>query len=364
MGPRGRSWALGLAATAGLSGLLAREAESRPLVIPAALLGLAGSALLAEVAAFRPLLLRGRRPASPAGARPADGVVDVETMADVEGEVNAHSPRFRRFVGLLGDPIGSARVDRLPGGRPPLLGRVVLVSVFVGRDGSGWTDEEIARGLASMESAGAWLEREAARHEARLNVGLADAYFRVQDDEADAVEVAFAVEGDDVGPMEAHASTKAVVAASRAAATLGFADVVDLIGRIGRRVEADALAWIFHPRRSGRSLAVPAEEGVVDGVGLAVCFSREASFPEPLVGPGRVDPATVAHELLHLFGASDKYGVSLRSFPAGTVSAREIMRLNHDRLSRMTIDPLTASEVGWEPRVGAASSTKNARRRP
>ena len=85
------------------------------------------------------------------------------------------------------------------------------------------------------------------------------------------------------------------------------------------------------------------------GVGLGVCFSREASFPEPLQGPGRVDPTTVAHELLHLFGATDKYGQPLRSFPPGSVSSRDIMRLNHDQLTRMTIDSLTASEVGWSP---------------
>ena len=230
--------------------------------------------------------------------------------------------------------------------------------MFVGRDGAAWSDEEIARGHAALERAGLWIEREASRHAARLNVGLADTYFRVQDDEVDAVEVAYSDEGEDVGPMEAHASTKAIVAASRAAASLGFADVVDLLGRINPRFEADALVWLLHFRRAGRSLAIPAGECEVDGVGLAVCYSKEASFPEPLSGPGRVDPTTVAHELLHLFGASDKYGMALRSFPTGSVSPRDIMRLNHDKLSRMTIDRLTASEVGWEP----SGSTKNARR--
>ncbi len=75
-----------------------------------------------------------------------------------------------------------------------------------------------------------------------------------------------------------------------------------------------------------------------------------------------MDPTTVAHELLHLFGATDKYGVALRSFRPGSVTSRDIMRLNHDLLSRMTIDPLTASEVGWEPVSTPRMSTKKARR--
>jgi hypothetical protein len=362
---RGTIWTIGLLVIVGLLAFLVMDDSTRNLAFAAGLLGLLACALVAELAAAAFALARDRaRTPPPPGARPADGVVDVVPMLGVEGEENPASPRFRRFAGLRGGPGEPAKVHKLPSLRPTLLGRVTLISVFVGRDGKGWTDEEIARGHASLERAGLWLEREATRHAAPVNLGLADVYFRVQDDEVDDVEVAFANEGDDVGPMEAHASTKAVVAASRAAATLGFADVVDLVGRIDPKVEADARVWLFHVRRSGRSLAVPAEECDVDGVGLAVCYSREASFPEPLGGPGRVDPTTVAHELLHLFGASDKYGVALRSFPAGSVSSRDIMRLDHDQLSKMTIDRLTASEVGWEPVASVASSTKNARRGP
>ena len=157
------------------------------------------------------------------------------------------------------------------------------------------------------------------------------------------------IEGDDIGPMEAHGRRPRSIIARQSSgrATSGFADIVDLVGRINFRVEADARVWLLHVRRAGRSLAIPAVESELSGVGLAVCFAREASFPEPLLGPGRVDAASVAHELLHLFGASDKYGVPLRSFAAGSVSSRDIMRMDHDRLDRMRMDVLTAAEVGW-----------------
>ncbi len=80
---------------------------------------------------------------------------------------------------------------------------------------------------------------------------------------------------------------------------------------------------------------------------LAVCYPRESSFPEPLTGSPRVDPVTVVHEMLHLFGATDKYGRSLRDFAPGSVSSREVMRLSETRLSRLRIDPSTAEEIGW-----------------
>ena len=56
---------------------------------------------------------------------------------------------------------------------------------------------------------------------------------------------------------------------------------------------------------------------------------------------------TVVHELFHLFGASDKYGIPLRSFPPKSVTDRDVMRLDSETLSRLRVDPATAAEVGW-----------------
>ncbi len=356
MSARVRVWLVGLALAAVLSGSLARDEAARELSIPLALLAIAITALIAEAASLRWLARSRSVPGVPEGALPADGVVDVVAMASVEGDPLSGDPRWRRFLRLVDDRPGpDAPLDP---STPALLGRVALISVFVGRDGRPWTDPEIARAHQSLERAGRWIEREAGRRGALVNVDLADTFFQVEDEADDPVEVAYAAEGDDVGPMEADASIKAVVGVSRAASRLGFVDVVDLLARINPRVAADARVWLLHLRRAGRSLAVPASESGVSGVGLAVCHAREASFPEPLTGPGRVDPTTVAHELLHLFGASDKYGVALRSFAPGSVTSRDVMRLNHDSLSRMTIDPLTASEIGWD-RVSGLAAQKN-----
>jgi hypothetical protein len=239
-----------------------------------------------------------------------------------------------------------------------MLGRVVLISIFLGRDGKGWSDAEIAEAHDALRRAGGWIEREAIRWGAPVNIDLADTYFVAEDDATDDVEVTFIPQGEQVQPLEGQAALKALTATTRAAGRLGFRDAVDLIARINPRVEADARVWLLHPRRAGCSLAVPLDATELAGVSLAVCYAREANFPEPLTRPPRPDPVTFVHETLHLFGAEDKYGLPLRSFPPGSVTARDIMRLNDMPLARYQIDPLTASEIGW----GRNLTTKAQRR--
>ena len=290
-------------------------------------------------------------PSVPAGARPADGVVEVWEMAGVLTRESPGSAPWKQFVGF--DPTDSDPAAHPPPSRdrftrnPPLLGRVVLISVFVGRDGRSWTDREIQAAHRGLRAVGVWVEREAIRWGASVNIGLADTFLRAIDDQNATVEVEFAPEGNDVGPMEADATTKAIAGASRVAARLGFADVVDLVARINPTIDADAHVWLWHLKQRGRSHAIPTGDRVIDGVGLAICHARESSFPEPLIGPGRIDPVTVAHEMMHLFGATDKYGVPLAGFPEGDVARSDIMRLDDIRLQHLRIGRLTAREVGW-----------------
>jgi hypothetical protein len=282
--------------------------------------------------------------------RAADGRVELARVPGARGAPNPFDPRFTRFERL--EPDGDPGASFAPpgwGGRdcPPLLGRVVIASLFLGRDGRTWSDAELAESHEAITRAAAWVEREAQRYRAAVNLELASAYFVADDDEADEVAIGFVAEGDDVGPFEERATTKALLRATRAAARLGFADAPALFRAVERRVAADVTVWLLHPRESGRSFAVPRHFRAPGGLSLAVCYPREASFPEPLNGPARADPVTVVHELLHLFGATDKYGRPLAAFAPRTVSTREVMRLSEDRLSRLRVDPGTAVEVGW-----------------
>lgn len=295
------------------------------------------------VAAIRRWLLR-REPEARRDASPADGVVGVAAMRGARGDPNPRDPRFRRFVAMDGEAPGM----RPKVGPPPLLGRVVFASMFLGRDGKGWSDEEIARAHGSLIRAGEWIEREAVRLGVAVNVEVSEVYFAATDPVREP-EVALAMISGEHGEgiSDGDAEVRLVASASRAAAVLGFRDVGDLAGQVASRVRADAVIWIIHPRSAGRSFVVGDRETGMRGVHLAICYAREDDLPGRLRGSPFTDPVTIAHEALHLFGASDKYGASLEAFPKESVTARDVMRLDVEVLSKLRIDPGTAAEIGW-----------------
>lgn len=294
--------------------------------------------------------LRARRQPLPTiDDRLADGRVEIAGVHDVRSEPNRNDERFGRFLGLIGNSEPVAMKSSMENTRvcPPLLGRIAIVSLFVGRDRRGWSERELADAHEVLLRAGEWIEHEALRYGAGVNVEIAETYFVYDDETPDEVAIGFQAEGDSVGPFEQEAGLKALVGVTRAAVASGFRDASDMFADISGRIAADVTVWLIHPRQSGRSFALPSDHSGWAGLSLAVCFPREASFPEPISGPARVDSVTVVHELLHLFGASDKYARPLRAFTPKTVTSREVMRLDETRLSRLRIDPSTASEVGW-----------------
>ncbi len=343
-------WCLVVALAAFVAVGLRRSSEWSGSAIGLAVLFSFLGGLLVEAAmlVFGQIRDLGRKTLPPVGARQADGLVETLAMSGVFSSTLSDSGPWKRFCRVDSRVIQTGRTGHCSGfENPALLGQVGLLSVFVGRDGHPWTDREINDAHESLRSVARWVEREAMAWSSPVNVGLVDTYFQVEDDHEAAVELAFVAEGDDIGPMEADSTTKSMAGASRAASLLGFPDVGDLVGQISSKVSADALVWLFHLKSRGRSHAIPAGDRVVQGVGLAICHARESSFPEPLLGPGRVDPTTVAHELMHLFGSSDKYGINLADFPPKSVGRRDIMRLDETRLDRLKIGKLTAREVGW-----------------
>ncbi len=297
-------------------------------------------------------------------SRPADGVVPVVPLDGALGTVNAARPGLLAFRSIASVPPISLRLRSRVEGRP-LKGRIGVFSVFVGRDRASWDDREIAEAYDSLERMGRWLEREAGRWSIALNVELIGTYFVADDPlEAEEVEIANALDPFETILDEADSDVKGIASASRAAAQLGFADLAALIDEVDPRVDHDATLWIIHLLRSGRSSAITADLFDYPGVGVALCYARESACSGPLAGLPYVDPVTLAHEMLHLFGAKDKYGTALKSFPADSVSSRDVMRLSRSRLGQLRVDPLTASEIGWLDGGDRRPEMKKTRHRP
>lgn len=295
-------------------------------------------------------------PAAPIDARPPDGDVPLVTLSGVVAEANEVDPGIGVFRRL--DPVSAPGRVRRATPRRPLLGRVGLFSIFIGRDGSSWSDQEIVEAFDSLERMGRWIEREATRWGVPVNLERVATYFRGDDLESETVELTSALDPFENVIDEADADVRAIGSASRAVSGLGFPDLVALMAQVDPRADHDLTVWFVHLLRAGRSGAIEPERFGSPGPGLALCYARESASSGPLVGLPYVDPVTLAHEFLHLFGASDKYGTSLRSFPAGSVTSRDIMRLDHERLSGLRIDPLTAAEIGWAQRGHAPGAGK------
>ncbi len=285
------------------------------------------------------------RPARRVAQEPADGFVPVVSLEGVESMPNAERPEIRQFTGLDARFAASRTREKSP--RLELSGRVAVFSIFVGRDGFGWSNREIAEAYDSLLRMGRWLERQAASWRAPLDLELVGTYFAAIDEREEDVELAASLDPYENTIDEVDTDVRGIASAGRVAARLGFSDLPTMTARIDGLVDHERTVWFVHFRRAGRSRAIKADVLSLPGAGLALCYARESTASAPLVGLPYVDPVTLVHELLHLFSATDKYGTSLETFPRLTVTSRDVMRLDLNRLSRLRVDALTAWEVGW-----------------
>jgi hypothetical protein len=259
---------------------------------------------------------------------------------------NEACPAYRRFV-ALGEgvpPPDDAEV------KPALAlaDRVALVSFFVDRPESSWTDAEICEVLGAVEECARWISEQASGYGVGLEVFSDPLYYHASDPREHLVPIGFQTAGGRTVPVEAESAAQCVALASYWPPRLGFADIVRFFGHIERSIDADSWAVLFHPREAGRSYALPAKLSLHPCVELVVCYPQHAVLRGEVEGPLRPSPAVYAHEVLHLFGASDKYDtISLKDFPSRSVTDRDIMRCRNWRLKRLRIDPLTAAEIGW-----------------
>jgi hypothetical protein len=334
-----------LAAGLVLAGLIAGLLKVPGLEWPAVFL----SVVLVEtiVGAFIVLVRSGAVPESaPLDARPPDGVVPIVGIEGVQGTPNEVNPAIQAYVGE--DPGSNWQPFPLPArGDRSLLGCIGIFSLFVGRDGSSWKPSEVAEAYESLGKMGRWVEREATRWGAPVNIELIGTYFQGDDFAEETVVLTPTLDPFQNVVDEADADVLGIASASRAAAQLGFADLGDLMGSIDPRADHNLTVWFVHLLRAGRSSAIGTDQFEFPRLGLALCYARDSASSEPLGCRPFVDPTTLAHEFLHLFGATDKYGTPLASFPPGSVSPQDIMRLGVDRLSKLRIDSLTAAEIGW-----------------
>jgi hypothetical protein len=217
-------------------------------------------------------------------------------------------------------------------------------SIFLGRDGKPWSDAEIAAACAAVERAAAWIEREAAAWEAPLSFHVASLYLAVTDN-GPRGETPLELQSEEhqaslADPAESVAVLSAV---ARSLQEEGWPGLTEVLHAFERGIGKGRLVWLVHSRSAGRSHWI---SDSLEGR-LAICYAQEESVPGPLARAPFPDPVTFVHELLHMFGATDKYGISSARFGPGMVGRNDVMLLHHERLAQLVVDPLTARELGW-----------------
>ena len=180
-----------------------------------------------------------------------------------------------------------------------------------------------------------------------MNVEVGDTYFVARGEAHREVEIEFQYEGNALNAFEKDDARHTLASLNSAAIDLHFHHAVELIEAVEGRVEADVAVWLIHPRMAGRSFAIPVDSLTGPAFHLAVCYPVFSDLPEPFLGPAAADPVTLIHEILHLFGASDKYNQPIHAFEPGAVTRADVMRLDEDRLDRLRVDRQTAQELGW-----------------
>lgn len=273
--------------------------------------------------------------------RPADNAEVDFVTAPIQG-----APGYQRVVRARRTTPG--RLVPPMAGSPSLQGRIALASVFLGRDGRSWSETEITSTVRALEKAGAWLEAEAAAWGVRLEIDMGKELVVGADDRPrgdHALE--FGLQENESALFDAQESAELLRGVSAIAAGLGLHDFPTLVAALSRRMEADHVVWFLHSLSQGQSHFLDERHTGVPGLQLATCYTREGEPSGPSLGPVFSDPVTYAHEFLHAFGATDKYGGSTRRYPRGEVSEHEIMLLRHKALALLRIDSLTAREIGW-----------------
>jgi hypothetical protein len=284
--------------------------------------------------------------------RPGDGRAEISLLNGIKivpssqdrriGRIAEASLKPPRWRGLM---LGNTPIPRRIWN---LRGRVMLVSMFLGRDGRSWTDTEISGAYHALWRAAAWIEHEARRWHVTVNIALCEGYLATCENGRRGESELRVVDDPYRRSLDTFEDTRAVIAAMHAMAREQFGcDFEVAAQRLSSMSEADQVVWIVHSLSAGTSYYLGPDTEGLGGVRVAVCHVREEVESTPYLGTPFSDPVTFVHELLHAFGATDKYGTSANRFGVGQVSERDVMLLQTESLSRLRVDPLTARELGW-----------------
>lgn len=222
-------------------------------------------------------------------------------------------------------------------------GKQTVVLFFMDDDESAWNKDEVIEFTEKrvfpalsflQEQAERWgvnLSFEVKRYSSALSEGL-DMIYR----------------GTVIKDLSISGSTKDLP--EQAAAILGFDSGLELLTALMEEYGTDKLIPLMLIDKNGTSYArTQLSEQIVDHMEHAVLFTDPLGYEAGnWLWSGS---ATIAHEILHLFGAEDYYKPYDRLVLAEKYYINDIMLLDSYRLSRLDIGTYTGYCIGWTDQI-------------
>lgn len=223
--------------------------------------------------------------------------------------------------------IGSAKV---------LSGRIFVLSVFVGPISNPWKQSDISRQKQKVFEAERWLKMQALRYGKQV----------------DFENSAYGSDGTFIdNDMPEHCdSADAYSYPAKVLLKMGFQNHSSFIEWVGRNTQCTQSLVVVFSNTYGRSFASPVSKDLYQfnpqRYNLDCCFIYRGSSPDVREsGAG-----TIAHEILHLFGAWDLYELDntdrVRAGKTSVMFPRSIMIRDYYNIWDMQIDEITAWLVG------------------
>jgi len=233
-----------------------------------------------------------------------------------------------------------------------LKGNVYTLSVFISRQGKGgWTDEEKRKVLAKQSEAMSWLKTQALNYGIKVNFEACGVYGFEEDIKMTTIERGTA-SGNEPGDW-----------VSRMLYKLGYKSSLDIVKWVHSKTNAQQIQVLIYAKGRGRSYAMSSREGVdkeqhfVEG---AIVYEQNNDGQEMLA-------STIAHEILHLYGAWDlyqnQYQSSVNDERSRLLFPNSIMRIVSHDINELEVDEVSAWLAGWNPNQKAWYESLNPRGR-
>ena len=224
------------------------------------------------------------------------------------------------------------------GSATTLKGVAYTLSIFVEQGEASWTKDDKLAQMEEGRVAERWLVEEAKRHGVALSFhegscfGL-DASLRVTE-----------VPVDEEGRVEVFDVLRQTLR------SVGREGPAELSRSIVRKAGVNTLHVVTYLNTDGVSCAAPFRDGNAEERLLEGCVVHRADSRSG----ADTGPRTIAHEILHLYGAWDFYErpgykpeqvvLATREFP------RDVMLCASPNLEESEVGPVTAWRIGWRPK--------------